>query len=560
MVLLLIPVRKRKHTSLLTYKHRIVKDLVLRILVATLLVFCTAYPSIAKVNERYLLNQNAINDFYMQYGGEPLWVTGKKLNKAGEELWEALDNAWQHGLNPDSYYAREIGFILSQKSYKKSSDPELALKLELLLTTGYVRYAQDLSGMRVNAYSLDLDPKDWKQRMSVQEALSMLPHNIDNMKDYLSILGPQTATYQHLKKELLVLVKKSEKGVSEGLNPISYKGLIRPGRGYDAIPVIRARLGVVKGLNSDRYTYDTDLVSAVKSFQKEHGLQADGLIGEQTLSALNRGNKDKIRQIIVNMERLRWISDAKPERFIVVNIPSERLWAIDNGSVRFTMPVVIGSKKRPTPSFITKIHGVRFNPAWTVPETIKKEDILPHLQDNLDYLANKGMELFDGYGRDALTLDPTAIDWAGVTDKQLNSLNMVQIPGDHNPLGRIRILMPNKYNIYLHDTNDKSVFNRIDRAASSGCIRMQYPEKVALFALETREGWRGEDQMKALIKAKETKDVYTKEHAPVYLLYYTVWLSGKHQVIYGQDIYGYNNVLWEKLKKLDEIPNILDNI
>jgi len=514
---------------------------------------------------RPLFNQNAINTYYEQRSSEPFWITGRKLNPVGKALWRALSQSWEHGLNPNTYYAKEIAFILSQSAYQKGMDPDLALKLELILTSGYVLYARDLSGMRVNARNLGLDARDWKQRVSVYETLSLLPHNLKNMDAFLKGLGPQTATYQHLKREMRRIVVQSDKIAKGVLGEIKtvhlkYTNVIRPSDEHGDIPDIRTILGTKETYEGLRYTYDTALVRAVKEFQKANNLAADGIIGKRTIAALNRNNGDKLHKIIVNMERLRWISNEKPERFIVVNIPSERLWAVDSGKVRFTMPVVVGRPQRPTASFVTKIHGVRLNPTWTVPETIKKEDIWPHLRKDPNYLSDKGMELMDGYGTDAVTLDPSAINWPDISESELLAFNMVQIPGSHNPLGRIRILMPNAHDIYLHDTNDKSVFSSSERAVSSGCVRMGYPEKVALFALENNRGWKGREDMNAILETNRTKDIYANDRVTVYLLYYTLWLGPKRQIIYGKDIYGRDEFLWDELKKLDGIPKLGDNI
>lgn len=516
-------------------------------------IWAYAQPSMAK----QLHNQAVIDAFYMEQDGEPLWLRGTKLNKAGKTLHQALQNAWHHGLNPNSYNVATIDLLISHDEYGDRSSEELALKLEVLLTDGYVRYAQDLSGMRVNAYELGLRQKDWLQRISAQDALALLPEDLDDIDMFLERQGPQTATYQTLKAELISLVDNSDENLTD-FDPISIRRTLYPGRKDNNVPALRLRLGVQEPSQEELYIYDPLLVQAVEKFQAEHGLKPDGIVGKQTLHALNHGKDDKITQLIVNMERLRWVPDEKPERFVVVNIPSARLWAIENGSVAFTMPVIVGRKKRPTLSFVTKIHGVRFNPTWTVPPTIKEEDILPSLLENPAYLADKGMELFDGYGRDAPTLDPMVVDWASLSKQELNNLNMVQVPGAHNPLGLIRILMPNEHNIYLHDTNNKSLFYKADRAQSSGCVRMQDPERMAQFALKNRKGWADGD-LKKIIASKKMTDLYTNDHVTVYLLYYTVWLGESGQIIYGRDIYDDDQRLLESLKKLDGIPIIRDN-
>jgi murein L,D-transpeptidase YcbB/YkuD len=242
----------------------------------------------------------------------------------------------------------------------------------------------------------------------------------------------------------------------------------------------------------------------------------------------------------------------------MVNIPAATVWAVDNGQVEFQMPVIVGKKVRPTQSFITEIQGVRFNPDWTVPPTIKREDILPKLIENPDYIRDKGMELIHVSPEGAQTIDPQSVDWQNITPKELNSLEMVQIPGSHNPLGKIRILMPNKYNIYLHDTNQPEYFERAARAQSSGCIRMKEPEKMAAFVMEHEEGW-SDEKMKQMLSSGRTRDVKISKSIPVYLLYYTVWTDERGQTIFGNDIYDLDDQLFNKLSEIDGIPRPVHN-
>ncbi|MCB1840922.1 MAG: L,D-transpeptidase family protein, partial [Alphaproteobacteria bacterium] len=174
---------------------------------------------------------------------------------------------------------------------------------------------------------------------------------------------------------------------------------------------------------------------------------------------------------------------------------------------------------------------------------------------------DKGMEIYDGYGKDAQTLDPMTTDWAAMTPGEYKTLRLVQIPGAQNPLGRIRILMPNKHNIYLHDTNDRKLFGRSDRAQSSGCIRLQDPEKLANFILFEREGW-SDGQLKKYLENKKTKDIMIPHHIPVYLLYYTAWIGPEGQVVFGEDIYSRDKKLFQELEKINGIfiPNLHNSL
>ncbi len=505
-------------------------------------------PGIAQA--KVLVDADAISSFYEERQGEPLWFKGRSLNQKGRDLLFLIENSWQNGLKPKAYHLETIKGIYAGNDFSKDLDENRMLEVELLLTDAYIRHFRDLSGMRIRALDMDLNPEHWRQPVSIRDALETLKDDVNIIRLFKSI-EPQTKTYQALKSELIRLVEeRSYVGASP--QKIFFETVALPGRGYNNIPRLRQRMGLKDVPEEKKYMYDPDLVEAVKKFQLKEGLVPDGVIGKMTLSAMNRGAQDKINQIIVNMERLRWVHDKKPERFIIVNIPSAMLWAIDKGAVRFQMPVIVGREERQTNIFVTSIHGVRFHPDWTVPPTIKKEDIVPHLQENPNYLADKGMELFNGYGAEALTIDPSIIDWNSISEAELEALKLVQIPGAHNPLGMIRILMPNRYNIYLHDTNEKSLFNASSRALSSGCIRMKDPEKVAMFVLEKKGGW-DQRQFNVVMSEDKTRDIYTDENMPVYIMYYTVWLGDNDRVNYGIDVYGRDKKLLQLLEKLDEL-------
>lgn len=501
--------------------------------------------------------QDDIDQFYLEREGEPLWIESSALNKSAEGLLQMFEQAWQNGLDPRRYHINTIHEI-TPDNVQGAVKASRAMELELLLTDAYIQYIRDMSGMRVDARSLGLRGEDWLQPVSAQDALSYLPLHKDNIVEFLKAQEPQGQTYKRLKEELVSLVAQLKDENELQRDPIYYTGVIRPGTTHKDIPRLREILGaeLPDGLNVN--VYDSALTQSVMDFQNSKGLKADGLIGRQTLHALNHGTEDKISQIIINLERLRWVSDEKPNRFILVNIPSATLWAVEDGHVRYEMPVVVGRPKRPTNIFVSNIHGVRLNPTWTVPRTIKKEDILPALIEDPEHLLHKGIELYDGYDRHAPTLDPLAVDWENMTEEELKTLKFVQKPGAANPLGRVRVLMPNQYDIYLHDTNEKHYFERANRAKSSGCVRMKNPEDIATFILESRSDWT-EGRMAQILSKGKLRDLYTQENMPVYLLYYTTWIGDNNQVVYGMDIYDRDKTLAQALEKLDDFPSLGDN-
>lgn len=514
-----------------------------------------AVPSevMATSAQKELTTQVALDGYYNTRDGNPFWVSHGRVSRKADILVQTLDKAWEHGLNPHAYKTEQIkAMIRDLKNRQNSSQTDRKLlELELFLSGAFAKYTQDMSGMRVKAEELGLDPEHWRQPVSAGRALSFLTDDMD-LQAFLKNLEPKGQTYQALKEELIRLVEQ-EAIAPEQKELVSLEGILKPGRGSGSVPAIRKRMGLEEVDQVHTYTYDDALATAVMAFQAQNGLVADGIIGPKTIQAMNRGRKEKIAQLIANLERLRWLGEDKPQRFIVVNLPGETLWAIDDGKVAIEMPVVIGRPERETQSFRTFVSGVRLNPEWTVPPTILEEDILPKLKEDSAYLSDKGIEIYDGYAADAPTLDPTSIDWNNITRPQLHALRFVQIPGDHNPLGRIRILMPNRYNIYLHDTNHRELFAAADRAQSSGCVRMKYPEEIANFVLKGKADW-GNEQMLAILKEGKTVDINAPEKIPVYLLYYTVWLGSDGKITYGEDIYQKDKKLLYALKNIDGIP------
>jgi murein L,D-transpeptidase YcbB/YkuD len=263
---------------------------------------------------------------------------------------------------------------------------------------------------------------------------------------------------------------------------------------------------------------------------------------------MNKTPQEKFYQIIANLERLRWLEDNKPGKYVLVNIPSSTLWAVENEQVVHEMPVVVGRKDRPTLSFITEITGVRFNPTWTVPPTIKRKDYLPMLRENPMSLAEKGIDLrYEGQ-----SIDPNSVNWVNFPEDELPNLQMVQGPGDTNPLGHIRILMPNQYNIYLHDTTTPEYFQASERMFSSGCVRVKEPASLATFILKENQNW-SDTFIEDKLATGKTADIATSRKIPVYLLYLTTWLNDDGSLSYGPDIYEWDKLILEELKSSGQL-------
>ncbi len=496
------------------------------------------------VSAKGIYDPAAIKAFYEGRGAQFFWQNGNGLTSDGAYLAELVGSSWRHGLNPETYHSKKILALVG------STDQASRAQLEILLTDAFTRYVHDMTGIRIDPKDFNMDAEDWRQPFDVATSLGVLA-TTDDVQDFLDSIAPTSQTYLMLQAEL----EKLALGPSEpyiDILPINLSGVIlNPGQRHKKIPDIRLRLGV-QVQTQDEYLYDDRLAAAIMKFQQRSGLPPDGMIGPTTIKLLNRSDRDKMLQIVANMERLRWVDGERPGRFVMVNIPAATLWAIDGGKVAFQMPVVVGRPERETQVFIADIEGVRFNPGWTVPPTIKREDILPKLRENPDYLNDKGMELIAYTSEGPKTIDASRVDWEDITDRDLSRMDMVQIPGAHNPLGNIRILMPNRYNIYLHDTNQPEYFDRQQRAHSSGCIRMKDPRAMAKFLLQDMPE-ASEERMNAMIAAGKTHDVKIPAPVKVYILYYSAWSDENGQIIFGNDIYDLDKKLAAKLRAIDGI-------
>ena len=495
-----------------------------------------------KIDNVRFEDADGLRRFYESNHYDPIWVStrGRKTRRS-EAVFESLSRAWTHGLNPYNYHLREIAALLD------AEDEDDLYALELLTSDAVVRYVRDLSAMRVDDRRLVSSTIRDMQRYPISEDVLTFLKDDNSPGRALSSFEPQGHLYSILQAELIELVNGKVEPYEEHL-PIKFSGLLRPGDSHAAIPVIRQRLGVTE--NEGSKTYDDYLGQAVMTYQRANGLGDDGVIGPQTLELLNITRQDKIDRVVANLERLRWVAQKKPERYILVNIPSATLWGIERGHTALEMPVIMGTRGRATRSFVTEIQGIRFNPNWTIPPTIKKEDFLPNLVEDPYYATNRGVEMVVGYGDDQITIDPGSVDWANITWDEFKQIRMVQDPGATNPLGQMRVLMPNPYNIYLHDTNKPEYFEKENRFLSSGCVRVSRPMELAHFIMQGRDDW-SDQKLLSILGSGRLTEVKTPAPLPVYIVYQTVWLGDDSRVVYGPDVYGWDRKLSGYMKNND---------
>jgi L,D-transpeptidase YcbB len=476
--------------------------------------------------EGVTLDAPALQALYSPRNFERLW-TDKARALA---LLEVLEGAAAHGLDPDDYYTTQI---------KKTKD---GATLELLLSSALMRYAQDVRVGRVSPRQVKGERFFPSQKLdlaaTVLEALAA-----SDTKTYLESIAPQSERYKGLVQLLAELKAELVKGewpkVSDGRK-------LEPGTTSARVAQLRARLAASNELgeagNDASQVYDDKLVDAVKAYQLRSGLVGDGVVGRATLAKLNVPLADRIAQVKANMERLRWQPDDLGARYVFVNIPGYHVVAVNNGKVELDMPAIVGRPARSTPSFADQIRMVEFNPSWHVPPTIAREDVWAHLIEDPGYaLEHKNVRIYQA----GVEVDPYTVDWRN-TD--IRNYRLRAEPGPRNPLGTVKFLFPNRFDVYLHDTNERDLFAKDIRALSSGCIRIADPAAFAnwLLGADIPDKWSEERRTQILDSKKQTR-LILKSPVPVYLAYHTAWRDEGGRPVFRDDIYGQDALLMAAL-------------
>jgi murein L,D-transpeptidase YcbB/YkuD len=482
-----------------------------------------------------------ISAFYAKQG-ETLWTKDGKPNRDAGQVEEIFENSIWHGLNPANY--------LGGLEKAKQTDPD---GYEILMTRAALQYARDMTGPRVSPGKIGVDAGTWGRAVSAKTILMALGHEKDR-SDLLEKTTPRGKTYKALQEELKRLAKEGQDPARHVTVP--YTGVLHVGDRSQAVIKLRQKLDMDAKNPDDATLYDDALGRKVQELQSSFGIKPDGIIGPRTIRMINASDRARLEQVVANLEWMRWVGGpGDAPKAILVNIPAMRLWAVKNNKVVHEMSVVVGRPDRPTPVFATKVTGVRFNPNWTMPMTIKRDDYLPKLQKDPLALAAKNITIQQVTDEGVAYVAPETVDWTKVTEQDLKSLRFVQKPGANNALGQIRLLMPNRYDVYLHDTNSPELFDRDGRMQSSGCVRMERPLEIADFVMDGTKGW-DKDRLNALLESGRTRDLPTDEAIPIFLVYQTIWPGDNNTLIMGDDIYGLDAKLVQALKDSGRFPPI----
>lgn len=472
-------------------------------------------------------------EIYHKRGARPLWVTQEGPKKQAAVILKYLQSAEEEGLDSQRYQVQEIEAL-----WKEVSLNALA-QLDTLLTFNVVKYVHDVSHGRIEPYlaNPELFKEAGKPTFDPVRLIETLTATED-LDRFFQELPPQHRHYQALKKglavyEQLIDLKKWE--------PVARGKTLRQGDQDARIRSIRRRLAWLADEEeaiSESDVYDIDLVLKIRRFQELHGLKKDGIIGKNTLAALNVTPAERVEQIKINMARWRWQDHDFGSEYVLVNIADFHLFAFREGSLKLKIPVIVGRFQHQTPVFSDQITYLEFNPYWNIPPSIAVNEELAELRNNPNYLVEKNIRLFSSWRKDSVELDSTVIDWSKVTPRQMAGYKLRQDPGPTNALGQLKFVFPNHYAIYLHDTPAKNLFNEAKRSFSHGCIRVSEPARLALFMLQRQgAGWDAAG-VRERMEAGERKVVPIRPPLPIHLTYQTAWVDKAEEIHFTRDIYG----------------------
>ena len=330
-----------------------------------------------------------------------------------------------------------------------------------------------------------------------------------------------------------------------GWSHLSFKGVLKPGKVYKSIPALRKRLrqsGDYHGCNKhEGNVYDTCLKKAVIAFQKRHGLVAKGVVGKGTRKALNVPIETRIKEIRLNLDRIKWLHQRHAKRHIIINIPAFTLAFEENSMLRQKMRVITGRVKNPTPIFSNMVKDIVLNPYWNVPKSIIQKELIPKLLKNPNAMDKKGIEIHRGWGKDAIKVDGSTIDWSKYLYSKTMPFHFAQVPGRKNALGKVKFLFPNQFAVYMHDTPTKHLFARNARAFSHGCIRLQKPREL-LKTFSTFNNTIDFKKSQKRLKGRKKESLTLDTPVPVDIVYLTAYVDYDGILNFRNDVYGYDKM------------------
>jgi murein L,D-transpeptidase YcbB/YkuD len=452
-----------------------------------------------------------VRTLYRAYENAPLWLEPEGVKDRASALLEALARAGDHALRTDAYPIDSVRRVVDAKRIDSVAKAADIANADVLLTAAYVGYASDMLMGQVDPRTISQSWHIPARRAAIDSALL---HTLQDssIAEGLRQMAPQDSEYAVLLREYS-----------------HYRGIVAQG-GWPVVSPGVSPEELSARLETEGYSVPSEdsVFVVLASWQRRHNLEADGKLGRATFAALNVDAETRARQIGSNLESHRWLPRALGQRYVYVNVPSFHLDAFDSGQRVLSMKVVVGAEYNghATPVFSDSMRWVVFRPFWRPTQRIVKDEILPRLKTDPGYLKRNDME------------------WAEESGNRV----IRQRPGPQNSLGLVKFLFPNDFDIYLHDTNQRSYFGKAARAASHGCIRLERPADLASYVL----GWPADSVRAAMDSGRNDRTVPLAQRVPVYIVYFTAYARDS-ELYFAEDVYRRD----DRLKSRVDLPSIV---
>ena len=481
--------------------------------------------------------KNEVIRFYERREYQFAWFNKKGMTASVPIFYNQIQN-YSADFNDKSFKNIPLDSLITliSSDEKSSLVKENRVKeLELLLTATFFKYSKKVYG----GIAKNPDELDWFIPRKKKNYQILLDSLVDLNKGE-KISEPVNPYYKTLKEKLRDYREIYKKG---GFPLVATtKKLLSTTESDSCLLAVKKHLLMTGDLKTNDKTiiFTAQLAKAITNYQHRMGLIETGKLNSQTITELNKPVAFRIKQMMVNLERLRWVPVKMENEYLMVNIPEYRLHIIVGGKLAWTANVVVGKEVKQTSIFKGNISSIILNPYWNIPNSIINNEIIPHIKSNPNYLAKNNMEVLSGNK----VVNPATINW----DKYKGNVPFTirQKPGPDNALGKMKFLFPNNFNIYLHDTPSKGLFNSSKRAFSHGCIRVEDPKKLLMYLLRIDEKWN-QERIDGILKTDKEYGIQIKPSVPVYIVYFTSWVDSAGQLNFRNDIYNLDNQLSDEI-------------
>jgi murein L,D-transpeptidase YcbB/YkuD len=497
--------------------------------------------------ENPLFRSTLLPEFYREREYRSAWSSGSELSPQIEPFLNILQRAGCEGLRPEDYRLDRIQAKMKElrgdPSRQEPADRATLADLDIFLTDAFLVYVYHLVNGRIDHHIIY---PGWVIYRDSPDLTAILQDALDSgsIEEFLMDLLPPYPGYAGLKEEYIRYQDIAKRG---GWPVIPTGPKMEKGTRDWRVATLRQRLIASGDLSlteeSDSSMFDHALEAAVRNFQKRHGLKADGRIGRSTLAVLNIPAETRIRQIALNMDRLRWLPGDMGRRYIFVNIADFSLQVIEDEQVVMSMKIIVGKTEQRSCVLSRKMTYLELNPFWRIPDSIATKEILPQVKKKPEYLTKNNIKVFWDWGDRSNEIDPRSVDWSRVRAGNFR-YKFRQDPGVLNPLGRIKFMFPNACEIYLHDTPSRHLFGRTRRDFSHGCIRIEKPIDLAAYLLQNKDSWTRK-KILAEIRKEKRQVIMLPDPIDVHIFYGTAWIDQEGNLQFRDDIYRIDEISYE---------------